>query len=101
MVIGSLTGSNLAYGLLLLVVRVMVDLHMFEYFTFVSKRCPGNGGGWWKLSIELIPATAFSRIADSGPVSREGQYAVHKTLLGCSSWSVVPQLYRSNVTRVS
>jgi hypothetical protein len=27
-----------------------------------------------------------------GRVSGEGQYAIHKTLLGRSSWSVIPEL---------
>jgi len=47
---------------------------------------------WRNLSVELVPATAVSEIAGSGRVSLDGLYAVHKALLGRSSWSVVPQL---------
>jgi len=62
---------------------------MFVHFTFVSK---SGSWTWWKLSVELVPATAVFKIAGSGQVSREGQYAIHKTLLGRSSRSVIPQL---------
>jgi len=58
-------------------------------FTFVLKK---RSWTWWKLSIELAPAIAVSEITGSGRVSREGQYAIYKTLLGCSSWSVISQL---------
>jgi hypothetical protein len=85
LVVGLAHGFKVSQGLLLGVVQVIVYLGILRLFRrgfldVVEAKC------------RIGPSHAVSEIARTGRVSREGQDAIHKTLLGRSSWSVIPQL---------